>query len=53
MKIGQKVMYQGKSYKIIYIYEKGVCKLKKERDQLEIVMAHIDELEPIRDCYLN
>lgn len=53
MKIGQKVMYKGKIYNIIYIYEKGVCKLKKERDQLEVTIARIDELEPVRDYYLD
>ena len=48
MKVGDKVIFEGGIYKILYIYPNGYCELRKEYERFSFQLVSIKELQPIK-----
>ncbi len=48
MEPGDKLLYQGELYKVMYIYKTGYCELKKEGGSLQFDLIRKDKLNEVR-----
>ncbi|SFH55801.1 hypothetical protein SAMN04487776_12820 [Priestia megaterium] len=46
MSINKEVFYQGKRFKIIYIYSSGYCELRKVNDPFKVELALLNDILP-------